>query len=352
MPRAGGFVFTLMNMANRPEIIEQYRAVHAVGGLCVRAGRSLIEVTGKDRAAWLHNLVTNTVKTLSPGEGNYAFATNIKGRAVFDLNMLVLEDRLWLDVDGRQAVTALGHLKKYVITEDVELKDCSSELSRIAIFGPKAGEVGMSLGFANFVTWAGLQHVGGSVAGTACRLVRDDFTGFPTAEFFISSPSAAAMDAIMATAATFGLVPVDRETMEVLRIEAGRPESVEDVDEDVVPPESGQIERGISYHKGCYLGQEVIERMRSHGVLVRRLVGMQLCGDARPERNAKVSESGQDVGRVTSSCWSEAVGAILAMGYVKSIHATPETAVTVTIDGVETVGRVVGLPVCRVHTMK
>ncbi|MEK6644652.1 MAG: glycine cleavage T C-terminal barrel domain-containing protein [Planctomycetota bacterium] len=333
-------------MANQPEIIEQYRAVHAVGGVCARTDRSLIEVVGKDRAAWLHNLVTNAVKTLTPGEGNYAFATNIKGRAVFDLNLLVLEDRIWLDVDAREAVKALGHLGKYIITEDVELKDRSGEISRIALFGQKAMDACTSLGFANFVTWAGMQHAGGAVAGAACRLVRDDFTGLPTAEFFITAPHAVAMDAIKAAAASFGLVPVDRETMEVLRIEAGRPASVDDIDEDVVPPESGQIERGISYHKGCYLGQEVIERMRSHGVLIRRLVGIQLDGDVRPERNAKVSINGQDVGRVTSSCWSEAVGAILALGYVKSIHAKPDTVVSVSIAGGERGGRVVSLPVC------
>src|SRR5215470_2088482 len=119
-------------MANPSNIAEQYRIARESGGCYYRSDRALIEVTGRDRAAWLNNLVTNVVKTLQPGEGNYAFATNVKGRTVFDMNLLVLEDRMWLDIDRRWIETARKHLTKFTITEDVALADITKDYERLA----------------------------------------------------------------------------------------------------------------------------------------------------------------------------------------------------------------------------
>lgn len=332
-------------MPNTPDIVEQYSAAHAAGGVFTRTDRATIEVTGKDRATWLHNLVTNTVKTLSPGEGNYAFATNVKGRTVFDLYFYVLEDRIWLDVDAREREKALAHLNRYVITEDVALVDRTGEIGRIALIGPRVVDVCATVGIANFSAMASLQHVGVTVGGAMCRAVRDDLGGLPVAEFFVERAHAGAIDALRASVGSAGLREIGRNALEILRIEAGRPASVDDIDEDVVPPETGQIERGISYHKGCYLGQEVIERMRSHGVLARTLVGICVEGEERPVRNAKVSINEQEAGRVTSCCWSEAAGSLLALGYLKTASAKAGTSGFVAVGETKVPAKVVGLPI-------
>lgn len=331
-------------MPNRPDIVEQYVAAHRAAGIYTRPDRALIEVTGKDRATWLHNLVTNTVKTLSPGEGNYAFATSVKGRTVFDLYFYVLEDRIGLDVDAREREKALAHLNRYVITEDVTLTDRTGEVGRIALIGPRVVDVCAEVGIANFAAMASLQHVGVTIGGALCRAVRDELGGLPVVEFLVEQPHAGAIDALRASV---GLREIGRDALEVLRIEAGRPASVDDIDEDVVPPETGQIERGISYHKGCYLGQEVIERMRSHGVLARTLVGLRLEGDSQPERNAKVMLNDQEAGRVTSCCWSEAAGSLLALGYLKTAYAKAGTSAFVEIGGTKVPAKVVALPIRR-----
>src|SRR5262249_33657502 len=116
-------------------------------------------VTGRDRAKWLHNLVTNAVTTLKPGDGNYAFAPSVKGRTVFDLNILVLEDFLLLDIDRRWIETARKHLEKYTITEDVLLKDQSEDFARLGVLGPATHEVIARMGFGNIVPMPQLQHV-------------------------------------------------------------------------------------------------------------------------------------------------------------------------------------------------
>ena len=333
-------------MPNPRPIADQYRAALSTGGIVMRDDRALISVTGNDRAVWLHNLVTNTVKTLQPGDGNYAFAANIKGRVVFDANMLVLDDRIWLDLDRRWMPAAMEHLDRYVITEDVKLDDITSQSRRIAVLGPAAVTMVHQLGLGNLVPMPQLQNIAARIADTDARLIRNDFTGLPTAEFIAIGPqSDAVIIAIQSLAVEHELFAISPDTLNVLRIEAGIPASLDDIDEEVVPPETMQIERGISYHKGCYLGQEVIERMRSHNILARRLVGAKIDGDTVPSRNTTIKVAEQDVGRITSGCWSEALGCVLCLGYVKSAHAKPGVTITVDVADAPTNGEVVALPV-------
>ncbi len=335
-------------MPNPPEITEQYRAAVSEVVLWRRNDRGLIEICGADRAGWLNNLVTNVVKALAAGEGNYAFATNVKGRTLFDLNLLVLEDRLWLDLDRRQTEAAIKHFDRHIITEDVRLADLSPTTGRLTIVGPRAHEAVAQMGLGNLVPMAQLQHVAGKIGGADVRMVRNDCVGLLGAELIVRVDDLAGVsDRIVQAGAETGIRPLDDAAAEVLRIEAGIPASIVDIDEEVVPPETGQVERGISYHKGCYLGQEVIERMRSHGVLARLLVGIRVEGDGPIARGAAVQVDSQEVGRVTSSCWSEAIGARLALGYVKTARANPRTTVTITDGDRQRSGVVMALPVRR-----
>lgn len=326
-------------------ILAEYAAALADAALHVRADRGLIEITGKDRAAWLHNLVTNEVKKLQAGEGNYAFAVNVKGRCVFDCNIMVSAEGILLDVDLRWIDAAIRHLTKYTITEDVILKDVSAAFGRIAIMGPGAADVVGRLCGANLTPMAQLQHVGVKIADADVRLIRHDFAGLPAAELIIPI---AAFDRVVSTIDAAGpLSRIGNEVVRMLRIEAGIPASVDDIDDDVVPPETMQVERGISYHKGCYLGQEVIERMRSHGVLPRKLVGIRLAREGSPGRDSTVNVDGVAVGRITSTAWSPALSATLALGYMKSAHVQPGKAVTIAASGDALAGEVVALPARR-----
>src|SRR5262245_15303997 len=300
----------------------QYRLTREAVGLIDRPGRALIEVSGADRAAWLNNLITNVVKTLSVGDGNYAFAVNVKGRVVFDVNILMLDPpsqpdgRIWLDLDAGWAAEALKHLERYIITENVQLSDVTARYGRLAIFGPQSSAVAQRMGLSNLAAMPSLQHV--PLPDGNGRVVRHDFAGVTGAEFIV--PAATTDEwrrQLLEAGREFGIEPIDASVVETLRIEAGIPASRVDIDADTIPPETGQIERGISYHKGCYLGQEVIERMRSHGVLARRLVGIRLEGEAVPPAGATVRVADKDAGRVTSGVWSEALAAVLTLGYVK-----------------------------------
>lgn len=331
-------------MANAPEIQAQVRAARQRGGLLARTDRAVIEITGRDRAAWLHNLVTNTVKTLAPGEGNYAFATNVKGRCVFDAGMVVLEDRLWLDLDRRMLDVADKHLNRYIITEEVTLTR-HEDAVRFAAVGPAAGPFAARIGCGNLLAMAQWQNTSATLGGATGRVVRNDFLGLAAADVYLLGADASkAVEAARAIASDLGIAELFRDSAEILRIETGIPASVEDIDDTVVPPETGRIEQGISYHKGCYLGQEVIERMRAHNVLARKLVGIRVEADSPPPRGATVVRDGAEIGSVTSACWSESLQAPLALGYVKSAHAAPGTAVAIRGATGEATAVVISLP--------
>ena len=326
----------------------QYGAAIDDAVVCDLQDRGLVEVTGADRAKWFHNLITNIVATLQPGEGNYAFAVNLKGRVLFDLNVLVLDDRLWLDVDRRQVDAAMSHLERYIITEDVSLANVSDGHGRIAVLGPKAHEVVTGLALGNLTPMSQLQHVGVRIGDVDVRMIRHDFAGLPAAVFIVPTAGREAVRKALDSVRSDPLPVIDPATIEVLRIEAGIPASLEDIDEEVSPPETGQVERGISYQKGCYLGQEIIERMRSRGVLARRLVGIRVEGDDIPTKGAVVVSGADTIGRVTSACRSVALDAVLALGYVKSDHAGPSTTVGVEVGTAgRKIGVVVGLPIER-----
>jgi tRNA-modifying protein YgfZ len=352
-------------MLNDPPIQAQYRAATSVGGLCTRENRGLIHVSGADCGAWLNNLVTNSIKTVRPGEGRYAFACDVRGRIIADLNALATGGGFWLDLDRRWMKTVVAHLNRHVITEDVTLADVSSRICRLAVLGPRAGDAVLRMGFGDLAGMGQLQHVEKRSGNAEIRMIRHDFAGLPAAEFVIlaaegssaepdDEPLAAAgegsrgggvREEIAAVCGELGMAELERPVVEVLRIEAGIPASVEDIDEDVLPSETGQTERGIDYRKGCYLGQEIIERMRSRGALARRLVGLRIDGEmpVAPQSFIRVGEA--QVGRTRSCCWSQALGAVLALGYVKIAHADPGVEVMVdTISG-QRRGTVIELPV-------
>jgi folate-binding protein YgfZ len=307
----------------------EYEDALNAAGLYDARSRGLIEITGSDRAVWLHNLVTNAVKTLGPGEGNYTFATNVKGRILFDGNIIVLADRIWFDIDRRYAAKALAHFERYIITEDVRVTDRSREYCRIALLGPRAAEIAAALGARQAGTMASIGSTTVPLAGAPRLLVRHDSAGVLGLEFYVEAADAAACWSELLEIGRPVIRPVGQTAVDVLRIEAGIPVYGHDIDEDTLPAETQQIERAVSYVKGCYLGQEVVERMRSRGGLARKLVGLKLSGSAGVHPGNALLADGTSIGRLTSVCESYAAGGTIGLGYAKVAHANPGTVLVV-----------------------
>lgn len=323
----------------------EYAAAVSGAALYDARERGLVEVTGRDRADWLHNLVTNTVKDLQPGSGRYAFALNVKGRILFDCNLLVEKDAIWLDLDRRAVAGALAHFDKYVITEDVTVSDRSDEFVRVALLGPKALDLADALGASQVRRMASLDSVSVTVADQPRRMLRHDAAGVLGLELFLERDDAlGCWRHLLEIGRSVNLTPIGRSAFHTLRIEAGIPVYGQDIDDTVLPAETRQIERGISFTKGCYLGQEVVERMRTRGSLARQLVGLRFAGRQVPQVPVALQVGEKEAGRLTSACWSPALEAVIGLGYLKTAHANPGTVVATAPPDLAA-GEVVSLPV-------
>jgi glycine cleavage system aminomethyltransferase T len=287
-----------------------------------RSYRTVLEVTGADRATWLHNLTTNHVKTLQQGQGNYAFALNVKGRILFDMNLMVRKDRIWVDLDRLFLATARAHFDKYIITEDVSMGDGTADGAiRFALVGQRASDVLAGLGLTNAVAMPLLDHTAIEWEKHSVALCRTDPLGCRGFDLWIP---AAANEGFVRALQGRGVTHVADEKAEVRRIEAGIPAPGREIHDEVLPGETGQFERAVAINKGCYLRIE---------------------GDEVVASGAEVSAAdGTVVGSVTSGCSSDALESVIALAYVKTAHTEPGTRVTLSRDGHGCSAIVVPLP--------
>lgn len=311
-------------VADYGAVDSEYQAIREAVGLYDARQHGLIRITGKDRVAWLHNLVTNDIRLLQPGQGCYAFALNSKGRILFDMNILVDHKAIWLCIDRHHIDAALAHLQRYIITEEVQLHDHRDEYEAIALLGPKAGEVLSALGLAQAVDLPQLNGVAVDIDHQMHWLIRCDFAGVVGYELFVRRSEAVNVwSKLLRLGRSVEIKPVGHAAVDVSRIEAGIPLMGQDIDETILPAETGQSSRAVNYAKGCYLGQEVVERMRSRDATARQLVGVRFGDRVEVHPGAAIQVDSKTIGHITSTCYSYGLKEAVAIGYAKS-NALPE----------------------------
>lgn len=326
--------------------VNERDALRAAIGIVDRSYRGLLEITGADRAAWLHNLTTNQVKTLSAGDGNCAFVLNLQGRILFDLNVLVDAESIWLDLDRQWLERAQSHFDKYTIMEDVTVTDRSEESIRFAFVGPQTAELLSQLDAPHASNWPSLGLKQVVWRGETIRAFRHEFCGSFAVECVV--PAALAVpfwEDVTADTRSPRATPVGWDAVQESRIECGIPWSGMEITDEYLPAETGQSERAVSFNKGCYLGQEVVERMRSRNVVARRLVGLQFTAAEMPCVPADLCDvDGATVGKMTSACHPAGRDGPIGLGYVKTASSTAGTNLTVQCGGQSSPCHVVDLP--------
>lgn len=265
------------------------------------SSRGKIRVTGEDRARLLHAMSTNDVEHLKPGQGCYAFFLNAQGRILGDANILCFEDHLLLDTEPETREKLFEHLERYIIADDVIIEDQTEVIHATAVEGPEAEQV---LAQAD----ATIPEEAGSWKPWGDRVVaRIDSTG--SGGFFIFHRDAIELDLPEATA----------EDARVVRIENGRPRYGEEMSDRFLVQETGQL-RGVHFNKGCYLGQEIVERVRSRGQIHRLLRRLEIDTADAPAAGTKTDQA-----EIVSAVFSPALGKTVAMAYVRVALAEPGT---------------------------
>ena len=306
--------------------VDQYAAAHRSAVIVEPFGAGTLVLTGADRASFLHALVSNDIVSLTAGTGTYSAYLTPQGRMICDMRIIETGDRLLLGVERDIAGPLAARLDALIFSEDVQVRDASEELGVIGVHGPSAAAM---VEGATGVSVAALSSQYANVTDGARTIVRDDALSVVGFDIYVSSADAPAIRARVAAA---GASEASPDTLETLRIEAGRPRFGTDMTTDTIPLEAGIEGRAISFTKGCYVGQEVIVRVlhRGHGRVARRLVTIVIPEGVVPARGDKIFGGAEAiVGEITSAAYSPQVQAPLAFGYVQRDCAAPGTELTV-----------------------
>jgi folate-binding protein YgfZ len=331
------------NSADSPDVAADYATVRQGVGILDRSDHGLLEVTGRDRASFLHALVSNEVKALGPGQGCAATLLDIHGKVQFVLFLWVLEDKILIVTPPGTAAEAMEAFDKYLFSEKAFFRDATGELALPMLAGASAAALAERLAGARpgEAPWS---SVPGKIDGAAVVLVRGGGeTGAD--EVWIVAP-ASDKDGVWRAAVAAGARPIGGEVLETLRIEAGTPRFGVDVDATVLLPEI-PFASLLSHSKGCYPGQEVVVRIRDRGHVNRLLRGLVVEGDALPARGAEVSAGGAVIGHVTSATRSPGLGRAIALAFVRRQHAEAGAPVTVRVGERDVPATVSDLPFVR-----
>ncbi|HZP17373.1 MAG TPA: folate-binding protein [Terriglobales bacterium] len=255
--------------------------------------RAFISLTGSDRVRWLNGMVTNNVRDLAPGHGVYAFLLNPQGRIQADLYVWHRGDSLLVTTERGQAETVLQIFDRYIIMDDVNVEDVSGKFSAIEISGAKAGEVLAAVFLAQEL--GPLQFAELGWKGAQVTVMRGDNSAAPNYELWVSPE---ATDSLKSALLRAGAREIHAATFEAFRIASGVPKFGQDIRQRDLPQETAQ-ERALSFSKGCYIGQEIVERIRSRGAVHRTFAGFEVRGPL-PPAGAKIQSGGKDVGEITS----------------------------------------------------
>lgn len=316
----------------------EYAALRDAVGVVDLSGRSRLCLTGADRQRFLHGQVTNEVNKLKVGEGCYAALVTAKGKLQTDLNIYCLPDELLLDFEPGLSARVTERFEKYIIADDVQIVDVAPHYGLIRMQGPKAAETIAKLKLFGSVpeqpyAFATAKRDGGDLycANHACGAVAgfDLFVPVGDVETLIRQTQAA------------GALRCGIEALDMLRIEAGIPRFGVDMDEANLAPEAIEA-AAISYAKGCYIGQEVISRIRAYGQVAKALRGLKVSVPAR--RGDKLFADGEEVGYLTSALASPTFQANIALGYVRREHNQISTRLLLRGDAGEGEAVIVPLP--------
>ena len=317
----------------------EQRAVRSTAGIVDWSPHGKVRVSGPEALPFLDNLLTNDLEPLRDGRGAYAALLEHHGHVVGDLAVYRVGDEFLLETDAEAAEPVLASLQKLLVADDATIADATSDYALLGLFGPTSGEIVRKLA-GTTPPGNPYDHGTARVADAGVRIARSPYFGGDGFEVWV--PSGPGALAVWREIVRAGAIPFGHDAAESLRIETGRPKPRVDMDEHVLALEA-RLEPAISMTKGCYLGQEVVARIVHQGHVNRILVGLEVEGAQPPPPGAPVAIGGAAVGKVTSAARSEALGKIVALGYVQRAHAAPGTAVTVA----DRPARVAALPFVR-----
>jgi len=311
-----------------------------------RRERGRIKVTGKERQTFLQGMVTNDVARLTPGQGCYAFMLDATAHVLADMRIIVRENDLLLDVEPGKAPFVMETLDKYLIMEKARFTDVTLDTAQFLLGGSELAWILQTWGLTLPDNVEGVRYSAHDArnrpeltlpddvegANTVCKvdgmeitIARSHWMGIPTYDLYVAVEWSKAIWEALEEEEPLILWESD---VDASRIKAGIPRFGVDIDSRVLAPETGQVERAISYKKGCYIGQEIVARIDARGRTNRGFTQFLIePGTPLPEPETPILVDGKDAGRVTSATPG------FVLGYLRHEHSAPGTFVTMNGQG-------------------
>jgi glycine cleavage system T protein len=321
----------------------EYAAVCSAVGFIDLSHCGLLQLTGADRVSFLQGMVSNDVKALKPGEGQYATILNQQGKVLGDTRVLCSDNSLYLDLWEIIKDKIAVHLNRYLVADEVEIADRTDEYAIISLQGPQSEACLRRLVGQNELPGRLAEHRMVSIDDAQVCVVRSSYTGEGGFDLIIpESHFKNIAQQLTAAGKQFSSAWVGEEAHNILRVEAGMPRYGVDFSDDNLLLEVG-LDQAVSFTKGCYLGQEVVERIRSRGHVNRKLVGLTFEGQETASRGDALFAD-KPVGTITSCVQSPVLTKPIALGYVHKDYWSPDTRLSVKHEGISLNAKVTTLP--------
>lgn len=332
------------------DALREYAAVREGGcGVLDLSSRGRILVSGTEAVSFLNGLITNDMKTLAERSWMPAALPNVQGRLIASVRVIRLQDKatdkkvsanFLIDSEAATHASVLKNLERFTLAGDFHVTDVTSQTALISVQGSKCQEIVRSvLGDDAAAVQGNEVCVINDV--TAMRASHSGEVGF---DLLVDADHAIGLWESMQAE---GAKPVGYEALEILRIEAGLPRYGVDMDETNVVTETG-LDDAVSYTKGCYVGQEIIARIKYRGHVAKKLSGLLLAEETRADAGAVIKATdGKDIGRITSVTYSPHLGRAIALGYLKYDYLASGTRVRINAGDKEIEAQVTELPFVR-----
>jgi len=292
--------------------------------------RARLSLTGSDRVRWLNGMVTNNIRDLASGRGVYAFLLNPQGRILGDMFVYNAGEGLVVETDRSQVEKIVATFAHYIIMDDVEVADLSAKQTTLGLAGPKSRAILNAAGI-DVPELQTLQMItpkcNCDCGCVECTVVRGEDAWHESYEIWLAPKDVyKTWQALLAA----GAAPVGTEALEMQRIVAGVPLYGVDIRERDLPQETEQM-HALNFNKGCYVGQEIVERIRSRGAVHRKFSGFVMEGKAAIPAGAKIISDEKEVGEITSvAVVSKPSGdRTVALGYIRREVGIPGREVTI-----------------------
>jgi folate-binding protein YgfZ len=328
---------------------DEYNAVRVKGaGLIDLSDRGRIKVSGSEAIMFLNGLITNDMKTLERNHWMLAAFPNVQGRLIAAVRVMRLADEnsgptFLLDTEASTSETVLKTIGRFTLAGDFHVSDLTRDTSQLSIQGKDAAAIltAVTQSAPASLPQNGLQQISWNEHPVV--VIRTSHTAEDGFDLIVPSD---AIDSLQETLVQAGARLVSQATFQTLRIEAGSPLFGKDMDESNVVSETN-LDEAISFTKGCYIGQEIIARIKYRGHVAKKLTGLLFDDDIQVEVSSAIKSGGKEIGRITSVTYSPSLGRTVALGYVRFEHLEPGTKVMVTTGNSEIEATVNELPFVR-----